>query len=207
MNGADWLRYTNQGATRNQPISPDLAGALAFLPELGVTMEVFSGGQPGINEGGARVGSTRHDHGKSADVVFYKDGRMLDWSNPADVPIFQEIVSRGKAAGVTGFGAGDGYMRPGSMHLGFGAPAVWGAGGSGSNAPDWLREAYGAAPQGIPAGGATGPGNALAYGGQPQGQPNALAVQPAPVPPPAISNFLDPAMFMNQRRGNPIIPI
>jgi hypothetical protein len=28
------------------------------------------------------------------------------------------------------------------MHIGFGTPAVWGAGGRGSNAPDWLRQAY-----------------------------------------------------------------
>ena len=53
-------------------------------------------------------------------------------------------------------------------------------------------------------GGQTGAGNALAYSPAPQGQPNALAApQQAPR---AISNMLDPAMFMNQRRGA-IIPI
>lgn len=140
--GTEWLKYVNQGATRNQPVSPELAKALSFLPELGVSMEVFSGGQPGINEGGARVGSTRHDHGNAADVFFYKDGRKLDWANPDDLPIFQDIVRRGKEAGITGFGAGDGYMQPGSMHVGFGKEAVWGAGGKGANAPDWLTQAY-----------------------------------------------------------------
>ena len=138
----DWVSYGNEGATRNLPLDPALTAALGFLPELGVTMEVFSGGQPGIDEGGPRVGSTRHDHGKAADVFFYKDGRKLDWSNPDDVPIFQEIVRRGRAAGLTGFGAGPGYMQPGSMHIGFGAPAVWGAGGKGANAPGWLVEAF-----------------------------------------------------------------
>jgi len=150
-----WLRYANQGATRRLPINDKLLNALSFLPELGVTMEVFSGGQPGKGSGLARIGSTRHDHGDAADVFFYKDGRRLDWSKPSDIPVFQEIVRRSRAAGVSGFGAGPGYMQPGSMHLGFGKPAVWGAGGKGENAPQWLREAYGsakagAAPSGSP---------------------------------------------------------
>lgn len=138
--GDGWLRYANQGATRNQPISGELQQAMSFLPELGVTMEVFSGGQDAT--GPNRVGSHRHDHGGSGDVFFYRNGRRLDWANPADVPVFQEIVRQARANGVTGFGAGPGYMRPGSMHIGFGAPAVWGAGGSGRNAPQWLRDAY-----------------------------------------------------------------
>lgn len=138
----DWLRYANQGAVRNQPLSPELANALAFLPEMGVTVEVFSGGQPGAGSGQPRVGSTRHDHGKAADVFFYKDGRRLDWRSPEDVPIYQEIVRRGRANGLTGFGAGPGYMQPGSMHIGFGTSAVWGDDGKGANAPNWLRTAY-----------------------------------------------------------------
>jgi len=145
----DWLRYANKGATRNMPLDPDLVKAMGFLPDLGVTMEVFSGGQPGKGSGLARIGSTRHDHGKAADAFFYKDGRKLDWSNPQDVPIFQEIVRRGRAAGITGFGAGPGYMQRGSMHIGFGPESVWGAGGKGANAPEWLRSAFtgGAQPQ------------------------------------------------------------
>jgi len=143
--GTNWLSYANQGATRSQPLSDHLTSALSFLPDLGVTMEVFSGGQPGKGEG-PRVGSTRHDHGDAADVFFYKDGKQLDWANPSDLPIFEQIVQQGKAAGITGFGAGEGYMRPGSMHLGFGSPSVWGAGGKGTNAPDWLRNAYSGAP-------------------------------------------------------------
>lgn len=136
----DWLKYANQNATRDLPLSPDLTSALSFLPDMGVSMEVFSGGQP--SEGPNRVGSHRHDRGGAADVFFYKDGRRLDWANPEDRPIFEQIVERAKANGVTGFGAGEGYMRPGSMHIGFGKPAVWGAGGRGANAPDWLRAAY-----------------------------------------------------------------
>lgn len=148
MTPAEWLIYQNQGATRSQPLDPRLVNAMSFLPELGLQMEVFSGGQPGIGTSDARVGSTRHDHGGAADVFFYRGGGRLDWANPQHVPIFQDVVRRAKAAGVTGFGAGPGYMQPGSMHIGFGTPAVWGAGGKGANAPDWLRQAFGAAPTG-----------------------------------------------------------
>ena len=137
----DWLNYANQGATRNQPLSSDLEKRLAgVLPELGVTMKVFSGGQDAT--GPNRTGSHRHDHGNSADAFFFKDGRKLDWSNPQDVPLFQEIVRRSKAAGVTGFGAGQGYMQPGSMHIGLGKPAIWGSDMTGATAPGWLRDAY-----------------------------------------------------------------
>lgn len=138
----NYIRYANQGATRNQQLSEDLLKRLGYLEKLGVTAEVFSGGQPGKEEGGARVGSTRHDHGGAADVHFYQGDRKLDWSNPEDVPIFQEIVRNGKANGITGFGAGDGYMQKGSMHIGMGNPGVWGKDGSGDNAAPWLREAY-----------------------------------------------------------------
>jgi hypothetical protein len=139
---SSYIRYANSNAVRNQPLSDDLASALDFLPEMGITMEVFSGGQPEIGSGKPRVGSTRHDSGDAADVMFYQDGRRLDWSNPDDVPIFKDIVRRAKANGVTGFGAGEGYMRPGSMHIGFGAEAVWGADGAGENAASWLNDAY-----------------------------------------------------------------
>ncbi|WP_306133447.1 hypothetical protein [Roseivivax marinus] len=142
MTPAEWIIYNNQGAIRNQPISGKLQDALSFLPDMGVQMHVFSGGQAAKGSGGPRTGSTRHDHGNAADVFFYRDGRQLDWANEQDRPIFEDIVRQARARGVTGFGAGDGYMRPGSMHIGFGNEAVWGAGGSGANAPGWLRTAF-----------------------------------------------------------------
>lgn len=145
-----WLTYSNQGATRSLPLDQKLIDAMAFLPELGVTMDVYSGGQPEAGAG-PRVGSTRHDHGNAADVIFYQDGRMLDWSNEGDIPLLSDIVSRAKAAGVTGIGAADDYMGPGRVHIGFGAPAVWGAGGKSANAPDWLRAAYYGTPAPTPA--------------------------------------------------------
>ena len=177
----DWLRYANQNATRRLPLNDRLVNALGFLPELGVTMEVFSGGQPGKGEG-PRVGSTRHDHGNAADVFFYKDGRRLNWASEADRPLFEEIVRRGRAAGVSGFGAGDGYMQPGSMHIGFGSPGVWGAGGRGAAAPSWLRAAY--------EGGAASPtlANVQNKTFDPVGEvmaavPGSMAPQPRPNPP------------------------
>lgn len=149
MTPAEWLFYNNQGATRNKPLDPRLVEAMSFLPEMGLTMNVFSGGQDGIGEGTRRTGSTRHDHGDAADVFFQQGDRRLDWANPEDLPMFEEIVRRASAGGVTGFGAGPGYMQPGSMHVGFGPQAVWGAGGKGANAPDWLRAAAGM-PSGAP---------------------------------------------------------
>jgi hypothetical protein len=180
--GVDWLAYANQGAIRNQPLSDKLTGALgSFLPEMGVTMKVFSGGQDA--NGPRRTGSHRHDHGNAADVFFYKDGRQLSWNNPQDLPIFEDIVRRGRAAGITGFGAGDGYMRPGSMHIGFGSPAVWGSGGRGSNAPDWLRTAFNS-PEKVQASSALEAVNAMA--GQPtqvaSADPSIGLPQQAPVP-------------------------
>ena len=143
---AGYIRYANQGATRNQPLSPQLVQALAYLQPMGVTAEVFSGGQD--SSGPNRVGSHRHDHGGAGDIRFYKDGRALSWTNPNDLPIFNDIVAQGKKAGITGFGAGPGYMGEGTMHVGFGSPGVWGAGGKGANAPAWLRAAYNGAPAG-----------------------------------------------------------
>ncbi|MFN3317576.1 MAG: hypothetical protein ACK43M_02450 [Allorhizobium sp.] len=150
----DYIRLANQNKKRNLPLNDQLTNAMGFLGEMGVTMEVFSGGQVTKAEAakglGTRTGSTRHDHGNAGDVFFYKDGRRLDWANAEDLPIYQDIVRKARANGVTGFGAGPGYMQPGSMHLGFGNPGVWGAGGSGSTAPGWLAEAFGSAPQGKP---------------------------------------------------------
>jgi hypothetical protein len=137
-----YIRYRNQGATRNQQLSDDLLKRLTYLEQMGITAEVFSGGQPGKGSGLARVGSTRHDHGHAGDMFFYQGDRKLNWANPEDRPIFEDIVRKGKQAGITGWGAGPGYMSEGSMHVGMGNPGVWGAGGSGKNAPAWLKNAF-----------------------------------------------------------------
>ena len=208
MTGNDWLKYSNQGATRNDPLDPKLIGAMSFLGDMGITMDVISGGQEAAGEGGARTGSVRHDHGGAGDVDFYKDGRKLDWNNPADMPILVQIIQTAKANGVTGIGAGDDYMGAGRFHVGFGNPGVWGAGGKGANAPDWLRSAYG----GVDAGKVPSPGNATPW--QPQGQQNALA-GPFSVQGQPAQNALaqqpqfqwtdmrsDPAMYLTSRRNS-----
>lgn len=140
--GKNWLVYDNKGI-RNKPLSGRLVNSLSFLPDLGVTMKVFSGGQD--EEGPNRTGSHRHDDGNAADVFFYKNGKKLDWADPNDRPLYEEIVRQAKKQGVTGFGAGPGYMQPGSMHLGFGKPAIWGASHSSDTAPAWLSQAYNSA--------------------------------------------------------------
>jgi hypothetical protein len=145
-----YIRYANTGATRNRPLDEELIKRLQYLEPMGITAEVFSGGQPTKAEGGARVGSERHDHGGAGDVHFYQGDRKLDWSNPDDQPIFEQIVRNGKEAGITGFGAGDGYMAKGSMHIGMGKPGVWGANGKGDNAAPWLKAAYNGASTGKP---------------------------------------------------------
>lgn len=141
MADTSWLSYSNQGATRSQPLNQRLVDAMSFLPSLGVSMNVYSGGQPSAGNG-PRVGSIRHDHGNAGDVTFHQNGRMLDWNNPADLPTISNIVAQARAAGVTGIGAGNDYMGPGRFHVGFGTPSVWGAGGRSATAPEWLRTAY-----------------------------------------------------------------
>lgn len=140
-NGGDWLQYANTDAIRNQPVSDDFVTAMSFLPEMGVTMNVISGGQDAKGSGGQRTGSTRHDHGGAADVDFYKDGRKLVSGNQEDEAILAQIIARAKSNGLTGFGEGADYMGAGRVHLGYGDEAVWGAGGKGANAPEWLVNA------------------------------------------------------------------
>lgn len=76
------LRYANQGATRNLPVVPGLASnleqAISAVYGPGAYLQVYSGGQPGRGEGGARTGSIRHDHGRAADIrVFGADGNQI----------------------------------------------------------------------------------------------------------------------------------
>lgn len=184
----DYVRYLNQGAVRNLPLDPRLIEAFGFLPGMGLQMEVFSGGQPGKGSGLARVGSVRHDHGNAADVFFSRNGQRLNWANPADQAVFGDIVRQARAAGVTGFGAGPGYMQPGSMHVGFGTPMVWGAGGASKNAPAWLRAAYNSArgPAAPPPGARPPAANA------PAGAPNRAPQLGMPQTPTAFGDFVAP---------------
>ena len=118
--------------TRNLPLNNNLNAALnTALPQLGLTAVVTSGGQVTAEEQarglGDRTGSTRHDHGGAADLMLRTmDGRILSWENPQDVPQLQQAMAALRAQGLTGFGAGPGYMNPQTTHVGYGTPAVWG---------------------------------------------------------------------------------
>lgn len=137
---SDYLTYYNKGKTRSLPANPQLETSISdVLASMGLTGKVHSGGQ---NDKTGRVGGPRHDHGNSVDMDFYIGDRKLSYKNKEDIPVFQEIVQRLKANGVTGFGAGEGYMTDGRMHVGYGSPAIWGKDKSGATAPDWLREAF-----------------------------------------------------------------
>jgi hypothetical protein len=140
----DYLKYQYGDDTiRNKPVSDKLIKDMSFLKEMGVQMVVYSGGQDAKGHGDRRTGSTRHDDGYAADAYFVdiKTGRILDWSNPKDQPIFKEIFYRGYQNGIQGWGAHKDYMGTKNVHLGYGTPAVWGAGGTGRPA-DWLWEAW-----------------------------------------------------------------
>lgn len=137
---SNYLKYSNKGQTRSLPANPQLETSISdVLASMGLTGNVHSGGQ---NDETGRKGGPRHDHGNSVDMDFYRDGRKLSYKNKEDIPIFQEIVQRLKANGVTGFGAGEGYMTDGRMHVGYGSPAVWGADRTNATAAEWLKEAF-----------------------------------------------------------------
>lgn len=140
----DWLRYTNQGAVRNKPLDPTLVAALGqVIPGMGLTVDVYSGGQAPKGSGQPRVGSTRHDRGLAADMrVRHPELGMLSHSDPRHREILAEMVRRLRGAGLTGIGMGPGYMGDHGIHVGYGNEAVWGADGRSANAPDWLRAAF-----------------------------------------------------------------
>jgi hypothetical protein len=162
------IQYVNRHKTRNKPLSPELESQIdrATAPE-GVTTRVVSGGQPSSGGPDVRTGSHRHDEktpgsgGQAGDVQFIKDGRILDMNIPADLEIIKRIMGRLWGSGVQGLGGSPNYMGSQIFHVGYGKPAVWGAGGQGKNAPAWLLEI--ARSGGIPsAGGAAAAGGVAA---------------------------------------------
>lgn len=134
-------------AVRTRPIDDKLRKILQYASKKsGTEIEVFSGGQAGIGEGGKRTGSTRHDHGNAADInLFVKENgvrRKLDMTNESDQKIYREVVKHARAAGATGIGGEASYMGTNSLHIGFGKEATWGAGKRSSGTPGWLRESF-----------------------------------------------------------------
>lgn len=139
------LLYANQGSIRNKPVMPNLAKIYEqAATRAGIdAIRVVSGGQDAT--GPHRTGSHRHDLGGAGDIQLLVGGRPLDFTNKADLPIIQNFFREGRALGLTGVGAGSGYMGNTTYHAGFGPVSVWGAGGRSKNAPQWLSDAFGSA--------------------------------------------------------------
>ena len=145
--------------TRNQPISPELERALLAASQIAGVDQIIvgSGGQTSDHSGslhghpGGWTGSTRHDDGGAGDIRLVVNGRVLDFTNPNDQAVFSNFVSAARQNGATGIGAGTDYLGSNTIHVGFGSEGVWGAGGAGANAPDWLSAAYYGAPPAAPA--------------------------------------------------------
>lgn len=136
------LTEATKGKIRDLPISDRLRTLLLAAAERSSidTVVVTSGGQCAKGSCTKRTGSTRHDLGNAADLELHKDGRALDFTSAVDLPDIRAFVLVAVRLGATGLGAGVDYMGPRTLHVGFGPPAVWGAGGAVANAPTWLVE-------------------------------------------------------------------
>jgi hypothetical protein len=136
-------------AIRNLPITPELRAVLdAAAQAAGVdTIRINSGGQPARGEGTRRTGSTRHDHGRAADIQLVVAGRTQTFTDEAAGRVVTDFVTAAAAHGAIGIGAGVQYMGDRTIHVGFGTSVndhtrlTWGAGGRSANAPQWLRDA------------------------------------------------------------------
>jgi hypothetical protein len=112
------VTMANEEAIRNKPLDDGLYGILSSAAaQTGLEVRVFSGGQPGIDEGGQRTGTQRHDHGSAADVhlIDQATGQIIpvDGSDPRAIKFAQ--VARG--LGIVGIGGGEGYMGGNALHL------------------------------------------------------------------------------------------
>jgi hypothetical protein len=109
--GAGNVRMTNQGATRNKPITPYLLSAIStavtdvYGP--GARAEIYSGGQEPYPSR-QRTGSTRHDGGMAADVYVYVGGRKVSGDDLGRLAQYW-LARRLGGAGIE--------MRGGGIHL------------------------------------------------------------------------------------------
>ena len=139
-----YITYTNQNASRNEPLSDKLSSALGFLQDMGVTYEVNSGGQSSTSNG--IVGSAAHNDGNSGDGLLKYNGKVLNWNNPEDKAMLEKIVEEAAANGINGIGAGEDYMGMGRFHFGFQNNSLaWGGKNktaSSAHVMPWVKEAH-----------------------------------------------------------------
>jgi hypothetical protein len=91
-------------------------------------------------------GHSRHTRTAPAYDVILRDstdGHILRSDNPADrTKMGKYIESAARTPMGSGIGHGPNYMGESGIHVGGGAPSVWGAGGRGGNEPEWVRKAW-----------------------------------------------------------------
>lgn len=139
-------RQAQLATIRKLPLQPQLVALLEGAAEAAGVDQVliYSGGQARLGTGGPRTGSTRHDLGYAADLRLLQGGREASFATAEGRALFGAFARECARRGATGIGAGANYMGPQSMHVGYGAKAVWGAGGKAIHAPQWLVSAVSA---------------------------------------------------------------
>lgn len=122
------LIMANRGATRNDPLQPEIQNKLkaaAAATGDGIGIQVHSGGQETATEVaagvGARTGSTRHDHGGAGDLRLVRNGEVLDFNSNRE--LYVKFAENAAAAGLTGIGVDE---AKGYIHAGGGKQAAWG---------------------------------------------------------------------------------
>lgn len=129
-----------QAGTRRLPLNDRTRSMLEQASAAtGLDVRVTSGAQP--SSGPNRTGSHRHDQEVGAADLQLLDkatGKPVNMSTPEGQQQIIAFMRAARDAGATGFGAGTDYMGNETIHVGFGDPGVWGAGGKSANAPKWL---------------------------------------------------------------------
>jgi len=157
-----------QSGTRKLPLNDRTRTMMEQASaQTGLTVKVTSGAQE--SSGPNRTGSHRHDSDVGAGDIQLIDeatGKPVSMRTPEGREKILQYMRAARDAGATGFGAGLDYMGEHTIHVGFGDPGVWGAGGKGANAPKWLKDGMnaGAGPSSQPQGTGSRPaGVARAY--------------------------------------------
>lgn len=161
------VTFSYQGATfRNQAPQAQLVNILSTVSQItGATFNIYSAGQMSLAEwqsypvsrrsqsgrkyyidgNPVRTGSQRHDNGWAVDISVHKNGTQLNFGTESLNADAAQVALALVQQGITGFGAGPGYMG-GNIHVdiafgknGAGPARHWGANYTSANSPRWLR--------------------------------------------------------------------